>query len=97
MTNNDHHRPRICPADRAPCPELHLLAADYPAFDVSRQHYGRHGLCWVAIRKDRTAPGLHTAITSDLAELNATLVLDAVLTASQRPESRNAALRSALL
>jgi hypothetical protein len=53
--------------------ELDCLTAAFPAFRFSYRAVGRHGTCWVAERKDGLSPGLHTLITSDLAELRAAL------------------------
>jgi hypothetical protein len=49
------------------------LSSSYPAFWFTQEIIGRHGDCWVARRKDGLSPGLHTVITSDLAELHAVL------------------------
>ncbi len=52
---------------------LTSLIRNYPAFWFSRETIGRHGSCWVARRKNGLRPGLHTVITTDLAELHAVL------------------------
>jgi hypothetical protein len=53
--------------------ELDRLASMYPAFWFTLEVIGRHGSSWVARRKNGLRPGLHTVITSDLAELHAAL------------------------
>lgn len=54
--------------------ELQRLAAEYPAFRFRTQHgWDRSRLRWVAERIRGLDEGLHTAITTDLAELRAAL------------------------
>ncbi len=53
--------------------ELDRLTVAYPAFRFRSQLIGRHGVRWVAERKNGLHPGLHTAITADLVELRAAL------------------------
>ena len=76
---NDHDAyPRVTPPD-APCgetvqAELRRLAAGYPAFRFrTQQGWDRGRLRWVAERIQGTDAGLHTVITTDLAELHAAL------------------------
>ncbi len=52
---------------------LASLSSSYPAFWFSRETVGRHGVRWVARRKDGLSPGLHTVITADLSELHTAL------------------------
>ena len=54
--------------------ELRRLAADYPAFRFRTQTgYDRKRMRWVAERVQGLDAGLHTVITTDLAELRAVL------------------------
>ncbi|HUJ07318.1 MAG TPA: hypothetical protein VLX31_14510 [Streptosporangiaceae bacterium] len=54
--------------------ELDRLAASYPAFRFRTQaSRDRRRMLWVAERINGLTPGLHTAITSDLAELQTAL------------------------
>ncbi len=58
--------------------ERHLtrLTVAYPAFQFSREPFGRKGARWVAERRDRAASGLRVVITDDLMELHAVLARD---------------------
>jgi len=48
----------------------------YPAFQFSREPFGRKGTRWVAERRDRAASGLRIVITDDLMELHTALARD---------------------
>jgi hypothetical protein len=55
---------------------IRRLTAAYPEFLFSHELLGWKGARWVAERRDRRAPGLHTVITDDLMELHAALARD---------------------
>jgi len=75
--------------------ELMRLAMAYPAFRFRHETVGRHGLRWIAERRDGLSHGLHTVITADLGELQAALVQDSVRS-GPGPITRNDALRALL-
>jgi len=74
--------------------ELNRLAACYPALRFGTDTgWDRKTLRWVPERIDGLAPGLHTAITTDLDELRAALDADVRL---GHWLTREAALRALL-
>jgi hypothetical protein len=58
-----------------PGPEVSpaMLAAAYPAFQISLEPRGSHQLRWAAVRKKATDQGLYAVVTPDLDELHAVL------------------------